>query len=279
MAGTPKLMLVDGSDATRRMVERLLAKRVSDVHIESSPSAGQALARLAEERFDLISTALVLPDEDGLSFVRAVRALGNHHWTPIIVVSGDADRRSHEEGYAAGVTAFFDKAEGLNALVEFIHTYLDRVGRPVARVLYVEDSPTAAMQVRQTLELDNLDVVHLMSAEEALEVLKRSGIHPPEGFDILVTDILLKGRMSGSDLVRTIRHELGYSPQEFPALLVTVEGSTEDEYQRLLSSGGNAIVTKPLDIKAFLAQINTLVSTRRRHEALHRTAVSGASSR
>lgn len=272
-------MLVDGSDATRRMVEHLLAKRVPGVHIESSPSAEQALARLAEERFDLISTALVLPDQDGLSFVRAVRALGNHHWTPIIVVSGDADRCSQEEGYTAGVTAFIDKADGLNALVEFIHIYLDRAGHPVARVLYVEDSPTAAMQVRQALELDNLDVVHLMSAEEAFEMLKRSGIHPPEGFDILVTDILLKGRMSGSDLVRTIRHELGYSSEEFPALLVTVEGSTADEYQRLLSSGGNAIVTKPLNIKAFLAQINALVTARRRCEALHRSTAPRSASR
>lgn len=277
MAASPKLMLVDGSDATRKMVERLLAKRLPELQVESSPSAAQALERLTSDRFDLISTALVLPDEDGLAFVRQVRELGNHHWTPIIVVSGDSDQRSHSEGFGAGVTAFFDKSEGLNALVEFIHTYLDRVGRPVARVLYVEDSPTAAMQVRQTLELDNLDVVHLMSAEEALDVLKQSGIHPPEGFDILVTDILLKGRMSGSDLVRTIRHELRYSAEEFPALMVTVEGSTEDEYQRLLASGGNAIVTKPLNIKAFLAQINTLVSTRRRFEALHRPAASGTS--
>lgn len=271
MSSGPNLLLVDGSEATRKMIERLLSKRVPGLRVTSCGSGAEALERLRQDRFDLISTALVLPDQDGLSFVRGVRGLGNHHWTPIIVVSGDSGWRGRDEGFAAGVTAFFDKAEGLNALVEFIHSYLERVGRPVARVLYVEDSPTAAMQVRQTLELDNLDVVHFMSAEDALLMLKGAGVGGQEGFDILVTDILLKGRMVGTDLVRVIRHELGYGPEEFPALLVTVEGSVPEEYERLLKSGANDIATKPLKIKEFVAQINTLVALRRRFEALRRT--------
>lgn len=262
-----KVLIVDGSDATRRMVAQLLKRRIQDVEVVGCATAASALAELNSGRVDLISTALVLPDLDGLELARRVRRLANHHWTPIIVASGDADARNHDEGFGAGVTAFIDKAEGLNPLVDFVQTYLARAHRPAGRVLYVEDSATAAMAVRQMLELDNLDVVHLMSAEEARDVLEETGIDGPDGFDILVSDILLKGRMSGTDLVRYVRHGLNYSKQRFPALLITVEGSSPHEYERLLESGANGIATKPLNRKAFVAQINTLIMTRRHFEA------------
>ncbi len=262
-----KVLIIDGSEATRRMVAQLLRRRIQDIEVGSCGTAASALTELETGPVDLISTALILPDLDGLELTRRVRALPNHHWTPIIVASGDAHARSHDEGFSAGVTAFIDKAEGLNPLVDFVQTYLARAHRPAGRVLYVEDSATAAMAVRQMLELDNLDVVHLMSAEEARDVLEETGIDGPDGFDILVSDNLLKGRMSGTDLVRYIRHGLNYSKERFPALLITVEGSSAREYDRLLESGANGISTKPLNRKAFVAQINTLIMTRRHYEA------------
>jgi two-component system cell cycle response regulator len=262
-----KVLIIDGSDATQRMVAHLLKRRIDDIEVVCCGTAASALEELRAGPADLISTALVLPDLDGLELARRVRTLANHHWTPIIVASGDADARSHNEGFSAGVTAFIDKAEGLNPLVDFVQTYLARAHRPAGRVLYVEDSATAAMAVRQMLELDNLDVVHLMSAEEARDVLEATGIDGPDGFDILVSDILLKGRMSGTDLVRYIRHGLRYTQERFPALLITVEGISQQERERLLQSGADGLATKPLNRKDFVAQINTLIMNRRHYEA------------
>lgn len=247
------------------MVAQLIKRRIQDIEVVSCGTAVSALAVLEEGPVDLISTALVLPDLDGLELTRRVRSMPNHHWTPVIVASGDAYAHSNDEGFSAGVTAFIDKAEGLDPMVDFVQTYLARAHRPAGRVLYVEDSATAAMAVRQMLELDNLDVVHLMSAEEARDVLEKTGIDGPDGFDILVSDILLQGRMSGTDLVHHIRHNLGYSKERFPALLITAEGNNEQE--KLLESGANGISTKPLTRKAFVAQINTLIMIRRHYEA------------
>jgi CheY-like chemotaxis protein len=266
-----KIAIVDASEATRRMVARLLTKRHPGAEVSGWATADEALAGLAEDPHHLLTTALVLPDMDGVEFARRVRGMPGYGWTPLIVVSGDSELRRQEEGYAAGITAYFDKADGLNTLVEFMQTYLERADRPAGRVLYVEDSPTAAMAVRQMLELDNLDVVHLMTAEEAREILEATGIEGPEGFDLLVSDNLLAGRMSGSELVRYVRHGLGYTGEDLPALLVTVDGMTDAERAKLLACGANAIATKPLNSKDFVNQINRMVRGRRRHEARSRS--------
>jgi two-component system cell cycle response regulator len=266
-----KIAIVDASEATRRMIGQLLKKRHPGIEISGFATAAEAFEGLAAEPHNLLTTALILPDMDGLEFARRVRAMPGYGWTPLIVVSGDTEVRRQEEGFTAGITAYFDKSEGLSTLVEFMQAYLARSDRPAGRVLYVEDSPTAAMAVRQMLELDNLDVVHLMSAEEAREILEKTGIEGPEGFDLLVSDNLLKGRMSGSDLVRYVRHALGYTAEDLPALLITVDGISDAEHAKLLACGANGVATKPLNSEEFVAQVNQLVRNRRRHEARSRS--------
>lgn len=253
-------MLVDGSDATRKMVGQLLNKHVANVEVTPVGNAREALARLKQERFDLITTALALPDLDGLELTRAIRTLPNHAATPVIVVSGDAAERLQAEGDEAGVTDYFDKSRGLKHLVDFIQDALPEASSQ-KRVLYVEDSMTAAMAVRRILDRLGLDVVHIMSAEEALEHLERTG-GGPGGFDVVISDLFLKGRMSGTDLVRQIRHTLEYTPKELPVLMITVEGGSKEDYRKLLASGANDYVTKPLTEPLFVSRLKSLLSLR-----------------
>lgn len=260
MRTSRRIMLVDGSDATRKMVAQLLKKHIADIEVTSVGNAREAFARLKQERFDLITTALALPDLDGLELTRAIRTLPDHAATPVIVVSGDAAERIKAEGDEAGVTDYFDKSLGLKHLVDFIR---DALPEPVSqqRVLYVEDSMTAAMAVRRILDRLELDVVHVLSAEEALDHLERSGAGP-NGFDIVISDLFLKGRMSGTDLVKQIRHTLEYTPKELPVLMVTVEGGSKEDYRKLLACGANDYVTKPLTEPLFISRLKSLLSLR-----------------
>lgn len=259
---TPKrIMLVDGSDATRKMVGQLLRKRIAGVEVISVSNAREALAQLKYEHYDLITTALALPDLDGLEFISRLRAISRYASTPVIVVSGDASARQQSQDGAGGATSYFDKSMGIKQLVSFIEDALP-IQCSQKRVLYVEDSVTAAMVVRRILDRQNLDVVHTMTAEEALDHLRKVGATGPGSFDIVISDLFLKGRMSGTDLVRQIRHTLEYSPKTLPVLMITVEGGSKSDYAKLLASGANDYVTKPLLEQHFISRLKSLLALR-----------------
>jgi CheY-like chemotaxis protein len=266
-----KIMLVDGSEATRKMVAALLHKQLDNVDVHGFNNASEALASLKIQRYDLIATALILPDLDGIEFVQRIRRLGNHTATPIIVVSGDTDNRDEFQTHFKGVTGHFDKSQGLQSLVDYLETFLPKVTGASGRVLYIEDSMVAATAVKRVMEKHGLQVVHTMTAEEALDLIKEVGAEGSNSFDIIVSDVYLKGDMSGPDLIRSIRNELNYTREMMPALLITVDGQEEAEYAKLLACGANDYVTKPVTEEIFIARLNSLLMIKHQYLLLTQT--------
>jgi CheY-like chemotaxis protein len=266
-----KIMLVDGSEATRKMVAALLQKQLEDVDVDGFDTAQEALASLKIQRYDMIATALRLPDLDGIEFVQRIRRLGNHTATPIIVVSGDTDNRDELQSHFKGVTGHFDKSQGLQSLVDYLETFLPKVTGASGRILYIEDSMVAATAVKRVMEKHGLQVVHTMTAEEALDLIKEVGAEGANSFDIIVSDVYLKGDMSGPDLIRSIRHELNYTREMMPALLITVDGQEEAEYAKLLACGANDYVTKPVIEEIFIARLNSLLMIKHQYLLLTQT--------
>jgi two-component system cell cycle response regulator len=159
---TPRLtriLVVDGSEVARTIIARVVEEEMPFARITHCGSGHEAMAYMQSEHFDLITTALMLPDMDGLDFSRQVRADRIHHYTPVIVVSGDADERLLREGFAAGVTEFFDKSLGYLAFASFIRDFTRRHTGLVGRILYVEDSPTIATQTIRLMERHGLQVI------------------------------------------------------------------------------------------------------------------------
>lgn len=167
----PPILVVDGSEVSRIIISRILRIELPRSQVITCGTAAEALAHLDKQHFDLISTSLLLPDLDGLELSRRIRKSANHYYTPVIVVSGDADHRLLREGFAAGVTDYFDKSLGYQAFAEFIKAFISRNSGLVGRVLYVEDSPTAAVLVTRIMEKHGLQVTHTVTAEQALELL------------------------------------------------------------------------------------------------------------
>ena len=106
----------------------------------------------------------MLPDMDGLDLTRSIRRSVTHHYTPIVVVSGDADNRLLREGFEAGVTDYFDKSLGYQSFVDFVKSFCRRNSGLVGRILYVEDSRTAATITTNIMEKHGLMITHTTSA-------------------------------------------------------------------------------------------------------------------
>lgn len=269
------IMIVDGSEVSRTIIARILKNEIENVNITSCSSAADALQRLGNwERFDLITTSLMLPDMDGLDLCTRIRSSERHHYTPVIVVSGDADSRLLREGFAAGVTDYFDKSSGYKAFVNFIKSFLQRNSGLVGKILYVEDSPTAAAITIRIMEKHGLKVVHVTHAEQALELLE--GVangwgSEDDGFDIIVTDFFLKGKLTGGDLLHAIRTRFHYSQQEMPVLVITVTDNQQKQAE-VFHAGANDFVQKPIYEEIFIARIRSLLLIKQQFIALkHQT--------
>ncbi|NIR59243.1 MAG: diguanylate cyclase [Gammaproteobacteria bacterium] len=267
-----RIMVVDGSEVARTVVARILRTEMAGARITTCGTGGEARSYLERHELDLVTTALMLPDMDGLDLCRAIRRSERHYNTPVIVVSGDADSRLLREGFAAGVTDYFDKSLGYRAFVEFIKDFTRRNQGMVGRVLYVEDSKTAAMLTQQMMEKHGLEVAQTATAERALEILMNDKDTDAERqIDLVVTDFFLKGSLTGGDLLHAIRAKLHYSPQELPVLVIT-GNDNEAKQAEVFHAGANDYVTKPIVEEVLLARIRSQLLIKQQFEALRRQA-------
>ncbi len=262
------VLVVDGSTVSRELLTRVISEELKGARVTACGSGHEALERLAAEHFDLITTALVLPDMDGLYLCRHIRSSEHHYLTPIIVTSGDADGRLLREGFTAGVTDYFEKSHGYQAFGPFLRRFLERHAGLSGRVLYVEDSHTVAALTRKILERHNLRVEHVMSAEEGLQVVRSE---PRGAFDLVITDMALKGELSGGDLLHVLRTQLRYSQEELPVLVLTGDEGVQTQLE-VFRAGANDFVSKPLVEEVLMARVRLLLTVKHQFDTLRHQA-------
>jgi CheY-like chemotaxis protein len=259
----PRVMVVDGSKLVRKLISDVLKRDLAGVEVVACADLAEAEAALAEAPVDLVTTALALPDGDGLNLARRVRDTAGQRYVPVIVVSGDAQQHLEARSFTDDVTDYFDKANGYQALAAFIHGYVHPEPIPGARVLYVEDSITVAVATRRMLQAHGLTVIHVTRADAALKHLREhlaaaDAEGPPQapgdiGADLLLTDVTLDGEMSGLDLLRAVRNDLGFGKRRLPVLVMTGDGSL-DRQSNLLREGANDLVLKPIEERMLITK-------------------------
>ncbi|WP_448191633.1 ATP-binding protein [Azospirillum sp. sgz301742] len=129
----------------------------------------------------------------------------------------------------------------------------ETVAKPVAEgnretILLVEDNPQIAEATSQVIETLGFHVVHAADAKAALEVL---GSGMP--IDLLFSDIIMPGGMTGLELARLVReHE-----PSLPILLTTgYSGSARDA-----TAEGFTILRKPYNFSDFSGIVRRLLPT------------------
>lgn len=255
-ADAPRVMVVDGSRLVRRVVEQVLRKELPGLHFVGCASAAEAKAALDQaDAVDLVITALRLPDMDGLDLARHIREHSPQAYIPIIVVSGDVQERLVERRFSDDVTDYFDKSLGYEALATFIRGYVRPEAEPGGEVLYVEDSRVVAAATCRMLEKHGLRVLHATCVEDAvahLEAARAAGRVP--GPDVVLTDIYLKGDLSGKDLLLKIRNDYGYAKGQLPVLVMTGDANPANQSE-LLRLGANDLVQKPIEERLLVTKL------------------------
>lgn len=252
----PRVMVVDGSKLVRKLIGDTLLKEVPGAQVVGCGGLAEARAELAKGTVDLVTTALVLPDGDGLALARAVRQSAGQAYVPVIVVSGNAQEALETRVFTEDITDYFDKSLGHTALVAFIRGYVHPAPIEGARVLYVEDSKVVAVATRRMLERQNMQVLHVPSVEDALEHLHKflGRSDGDVGADLVLSDVYLKGILSGRDLLNQIRSVFHYGKRKLPMVMMTGDDNRENQ-TALLREGANDLVLKPIEERLLVTKV------------------------
>ena len=115
-------------------------------------------------------------------------------------------------------------------------------------ILVVEDNDMNMQLVEFLLEEGGYDLIKATSGEEALEIMRGAGGTAP---DLILMDIHLPG-MDGLSVVRAMKEEPRTST--VPILALTAHAMRGDK-DRFLDAGCDGYISKPIDVKTFIASI------------------------
>ena len=256
VSDAPRVMVVDGSKLVRKLIGDTLLRELPGTEVIGCAGIAEARETLAKGAVDLVTTALVLPDGDGLALARSVREAQGQAYVPVIVVSGNAQEMLESRAFTEDVTDYFDKSLGHGALAAFIRGYVQPAPIEGARVLYVEDSRVVAVATKRMLERHGMQVLHVISAEDALEHLhKFFGRKDGDvGADLVLSDVYLKGALSGRELLNQIRDVFRYGKRRLPMVMMTGDDN-RDNQAALLRDGANDLVLKPIEERLLVTKV------------------------
>jgi CheY-like chemotaxis protein len=250
-----RVMVVDGSKLVRKLIADVLQRDLPGVEVIGCDSIEEAQLALAQGPVDLVTTSLTLRDGDGLALARMVREAAGQAYVPVIVVSGDAQQHLEQRRFTEYVTDYFDKALGHEALATFVRGYVQPQTIPGATILYIEDSRVVAEATKRMLERQQLNVLHVVSAEEAFTLLTAESLgRSRHRIDLVLTDVTLKGELSGRDVVQRVRVDFGYGKRPLPVLVMTGDGNPHNQ-TGLLQSGANDLVLKPIEERLLVTKV------------------------
>ncbi|WP_305857718.1 response regulator [Balneatrix alpica] len=102
-----KILIVDDALSILNLLEFTLTR--AGYQVEKAEQAAQALALAGQQQFDLIITDRSMPGMDGIELTRALRALPNCQFIPILMLTTESALERKQEGKEAGLTGWIVK--------------------------------------------------------------------------------------------------------------------------------------------------------------------------
>ena len=247
-----RVLLADDSKTFQSMFTASLAG--SDCELLCCNDGQQALKLIGEQYFDFVCSSFYLPDMEGIELCRRVRDLTKNASKPFVLLTSIDSTDALTKALPAGVTDIFHRND-VEQLLAFIKRFPSSHTRIDGRVLYVEDNKSQRAALKAILEHRGLSVDDFSSADEALQNFQH------HDYDLVLTDIVLDGTMSGLALVNQIRRQTS-AKGDTPIIAVT---AFDDRTRRieLFNLGVTDYILKPVAEEELFVRIGSLLEMRR----------------
>ncbi|MBF0554248.1 MAG: PAS domain S-box protein [Nitrospirae bacterium] len=160
-------------------------------------SAAEGLALAAQEIPELITLDIMLPDMNGLDFLKNIKESEATRHIPVLIISMMNDK---SKGFSLGASNVLQKPVSKDELIEAVRQigivpeYLTRQ----LRVLVVDDDPKAVEIVYLYLQNENCEIFRAYGGQEAVDTARR------ELPDLILLDLMMP-EVTGFDVVRCLK--------------------------------------------------------------------------
>jgi signal transduction histidine kinase/DNA-binding response OmpR family regulator len=221
------VLVIDDDPEARDIVERFLRKDGFEVVTASSGEEGLHLAHKLQPT--VITLDVMMPDMDGWSVIRALKADPVLHNVPVVMLTIVDDK---SKGYTLGANDYLTKPVDRDQLHNALARYY-APGEPCSVLLVEDDTATREMMAR-TLEKSDWQVSEAGNGREALDRLA-------QGKPRLILLDLMMPVMDGFEFLLEMRANTEW--QNIPVIVLTAKDLTEED-RRILSGRVEQIVEK-----------------------------------
>ncbi|MBF0175653.1 MAG: response regulator [Magnetococcales bacterium] len=116
------IMTVDDSSSVRQMVT--LTLKGEGYNVVEGVDGKDALNKLKANPVDMVITDLNMPNMDGITLIRELRALPAFKFTPIVMLTTESQANKKSEGKDAGATGWIVKPFKPAQLIQVIKKVL-----------------------------------------------------------------------------------------------------------------------------------------------------------
>ncbi len=243
-----QILLIDKNKVYHQIFFKSLSSK--NIAVIAVCSTDEAIPLIASNKVDFICCAYQLDETNGIEFCKLLRKKYINAFKPFVLLTSSNEIKNLSTALTNGVTDVFKRAD-IEELLAFIKRFPNNHLSLTGKVLYIEDDKTQQNIVKKMLESYGLSVNCFRFAEDAW------GNFLNNDYDLVITDIILAGGVSGLVLCNRIKRTIGQKG-DIPILAVT---AFDDKIRRLefFHLGINDYLIKPLIEEDLIFRIRSML--------------------
>jgi two-component system chemotaxis response regulator CheY len=115
-------LVVDDSAAIRQLV--LFTLKEAGFNVLVAANGTDAVAKLVASKIDMVITDINMPDMDGIELIRKVRCMPDYKFTPILILTTEAQEEKKKEGRRAGASGWIMKPFSSEQLLDVVKRFV-----------------------------------------------------------------------------------------------------------------------------------------------------------
>jgi len=249
-----KIVLIEPSKSHQSIISKVLEEYASKIfYATSSKEAFDIFEKIDP---DFICVSYMLSDTNAIEFCKKLYIDLKKKHIPVIMLTSEQNEELYSNAIMSGVTEVIKKSNlsDLNSYFKKLKNH-NKKDFFSGNILYVDDSKTDNKIVTDYFEGNNLNIKYLTDPIEAYNYFKNNEI------DLVITDILLEGHISGLDFLRMIRETPGLK-SNIPVLVMTAFDNLSKRTE-IYKAGGNDYVLKPFFKEEFMSRVYNLLTNKK----------------